>query len=135
MPINDSDRAAIIQCSKDSLAATRPFPEIVAGLSASGVGSYFADYRSGQTSYYSRSGGVLARPLPTEGRPIAEAFDAPALQAAIKGSQRGEVRYPDFLGLSMAAGCVGYHVWIDGRHVTYFGHKGETHVERFPGAN
>lgn len=135
MPLSEQDRAAIMQCSKDSLAATRPFPEIVAGLSAAGVGSYFADYRSGRTTYYARAGDPLPMPLPTEGKPIAKAFDADALQAAIKGSQRGEIRYPDFLDLSRAAGCVGYHVWIDGRHVTYFGQEGEIYVERFPGSH
>ena len=135
MEINKADRAAIEQCSKDSLAAKRPFPEIVARLADAGVGSYFADYRSGQTTYYSRAGGSLPMPLPTRGRPIAKDFDTAALQSAIKGAQRGEVRYPDFLGLSMAAGCVGYHVWIDGGHVAYFGHRGELHVERFPGAD
>ena len=36
--------------------------------------------------------------------------------------------------LSMLAGCVGYIVWIAGRHVTYFGHRGEQHVEPFPSA-
>jgi uncharacterized protein YbcV (DUF1398 family) len=128
------DSAAIAQCSKDSLAGIRPFPAVVAGLSEAGVGSYFSDFRSGHTVYYTRSGNALPMPLPTRGQPIAQGFDAPALQAAIKGAQRGEVHYPDFLKLSMAAGCVGYHVWIDGRHVTYFGRNGESHVERFAAA-
>jgi hypothetical protein len=35
--------------------------------------------------------------------------------------------------LSQAAGCASYTVWIDGRHVTYYGRKGEMRVERFPG--
>lgn len=135
MAIEQADRAAIEQCSKDSLSAARPFPEIVGGLSQAGVGSYFADYRSGRTVYFARSGGALDMPLPTVGKPIAEVFDAQALQSAIKGAQRGEVLYPRFLELSMAAGCVGYHTWIDGRHVLYVGARGETHVERFPGAN
>jgi hypothetical protein len=42
--------------------------------------------------------------------------------------------YPEFLRLSRAAGCVGYVVWLAGRHVTYFGRRGETHVEHFPAA-
>ena len=40
--------------------------------------------------------------------------------------------YPEFKRLSMQAGCIGYWVWIAGRHVTYYGRKGETHVEHFP---
>ena len=135
MAIQPADRAAIEQCAQDSLLGARPFPDVVAGLSQAGVGSYFADYRGGRTVYFARSGGVVDTPLPTADRPVAPAFDAPALQAAIRGAQRGEVRYPRFLELSMAAGCVGYHTWIDGRHVLYLGARGETHVERFPGAN
>jgi uncharacterized protein YbcV (DUF1398 family) len=135
MTIEQAARAAIEQRSKDSLSAARPFPEIVAGLSQAGVGSYFADYRSGRTVYFTRSGGALDMPLPTAGRPVADAFDAGALQAAIRGAQRGEVQYPRFLALSMAAGCVGYHTWIDGGHVLYLGPSGETHMERFPGAD
>lgn len=40
--------------------------------------------------------------------------------------------YPEFKRATMAAGCVGYVVWMAGSHVDYFGRKGETHVERFP---
>lgn len=40
--------------------------------------------------------------------------------------------YPEFKQLSQRAGCVGYTVWIEGRHVVYHGRRGETHVERFP---
>jgi hypothetical protein len=29
-------------------------------------------------------------------------------------------------------GCVGYTVWMAGRHVSYYGRKGETYIERFP---
>ncbi len=55
-----------------------------------------------------------------------------ALGAAIRGSQSGQVKYPEFLARSRRAGCVGYVVWLAGRHVTYFGRRGEQHVERFP---
>lgn len=135
MQAQSYDADAVARCSKDSIAGSRPFPSVVAGLSDAGVGSYYADYRSGQTIYYARSGQAVPMPLPTKDESIAPRFDASALQAAIKGAQRGEVVYPDFLRLSMAAGCVGYHVWIDGRHVSYFGAKGEVHVEQFPGGN
>ena len=39
---------------------------------------------------------------------------------------------PEFKKLSQAGGCVGYMVWLAGRHVTYYGRRGETHVELFP---
>lgn len=38
-----------------------------------------------------------------------------------------------FKTLSQQAGCVGYTVWIAGRHVRYFGRGDDTHVERFSG--
>ncbi|HTR00960.1 MAG TPA: hypothetical protein VMH83_13260, partial [Candidatus Acidoferrum sp.] len=71
---------------------------------------------------------------PSSGQGIADAFSATAVQAAIKGAQQGTVMYPEFKQLSMQAGCTGYTVWIAGRHVTYFGRRGETHIEHFPGA-
>lgn len=130
----NANRAAIERLSKESLAGARPFPDIVAGLSAAGVGSYYADYRSGATIYYARADEPVMLPLPTGDAAFGDAFDGAALQEAIRGAQRGEVRYPEFIRRSMAAGCVGYLVWIDGAHVTYFGRRGEQHVERFPAA-
>ena len=63
---------------------------------------------------------------------IAKAFDGDAVRAAILGAQQGRVMYPEFKHLSQRAGCIGYTVWIAGRHVTYLGRRGETHVENFP---
>ena len=70
------------------------------------------------------------RAVPT--MPIPAMLDIAALRAAIAGSQRGVVMYPQFKRLSMAAGCIGYTVWIDGRHVSYYGRRGEVHIEKFP---
>lgn len=55
--------------------------------------------------------------------PIGDEFDAAAIKAAIDSQ---------CMRLVMAAGCVGYIVWIAGRHVSYFGRRGEVHVEHFP---
>ena len=66
------------------------------------------------------------------GEVVADAFDAPGVKAAIRGAQQGVVMYPEFVHLTKQAGCASYVVWIAGRHVTYFGRRGETHVERFP---
>ena len=52
--------------------------------------------------------------------------------SAIRGAQSDAVRYPEFLKLTMTAGCIGYIVWITGRHVSYFGRQGEVHIEHFP---
>lgn len=108
------------------------FGQVVALLAQAGVESYHADYRAGRTTYYLPDGSTQEVPLGPLLADIPPAFDAAAIQAAIRGAQQGRVMYPEFKKLSQAGGCVGYTVWITGRHVTYFGRKGETHVERFP---
>ena len=110
----------------------KSFGQQVGELMQLGVESYYADYRARSTTYYLPSGAAHSVPLPAPGVDIPPALDAAALQAAIRGAQTGVVHYPEFIQLSMAAGCVGYLVWISGKHVSYFGRKGEVHVEHFP---
>lgn len=129
-----SVQQVIEQCARDSHAGTVSFGVVVGRLIQAGVESYHADYRRRMTTYYLPSGEPHDVPLSAPELAIGQAFDAPALQAAIRGAQRGEVMYPEFMRRSMAAGCVGYIVWIAGRHVAYFGRKGETHIEPFPAA-
>ena len=124
--------SAVHDCAADATLGKLHFGEVLRLLGAVGVESYHADYRDGHTRYYLPNGETTAVSLDHDHPPIAETFDADALQEAIRGSQRGEVRYPEFVQRSRAAGCVGYVVWIAGRHVTYFGRRGEQHVERFP---
>ena len=102
------------------------------GLMQAGVEGYFADYRAASTTYYLPSGGSHSLKLATPVVLIPAEFDATALQGAIHGAQSGKVKYPEFMALSMAAGCVGYMVWIAGRHVCYFGREGQRHAEPFP---
>lgn len=108
------------------------FGQVVGLLVQAGVESYVADYRAGRTTYYLPDGETLSLDLHRPEVPIAEAFDADAVKAAIRGAQQGRVMYPEFKRLTCLAGCTGYTVWIAGRHVSYFGRKGEVHVERFP---
>jgi uncharacterized protein YbcV (DUF1398 family) len=122
----------IEQSSRASQAGTVSFAAVVDTLMQAGVESYFADYRACSTTYYLPDGDSCAIELKVPPTAIAADFDAAALQAAIRGAQRGDVRYPEFQNLSRAAGCVGYFVWIAGRHVVYFGRRGEQHVEKFP---
>lgn len=64
--------------------------------------------------------------------PIPHSFNKVEVVSVIRGAQSDLVRYPEFLRLTMLAGCIGYMVWIKGKHVTYFGAEGETHIEHFP---
>jgi uncharacterized protein YbcV (DUF1398 family) len=108
------------------------FGDVVARLSGAGVESYHVDYRAGRATYHLDGDETLDLAFATPRSPIAASFDADAVRAAIRGAQEGSVLYPAFKRLSQQAGCVGYSVWIAGRHVCYHGRRGETHVERFP---
>lgn len=134
MTVQQTTRDIIERCARDSHAGTRNFGEIVMTLIAAGVESYFADYRCGKTTYYMASGEAVSTDLLVPDLQVEQAFDADAVQAAVRGAQAGKVKYPEFVRLTLAAGCAGYFVWIAGRHVTYFGRRGETHIEHFPSA-
>lgn len=108
------------------------FGEVVRQLSQAGVESYQVDYRSRRSIYFLHGDETLMLELNTPEQSIAADFSAEKILAAIRGAQQGAIMYPEFKRLSMQAGCIGYWVWIAGRHVTYYGRKGETHVEHFP---
>lgn len=108
------------------------FGQIVNMLMQVGVEAYAVDYRVRRTTYYLPDDTTVAIDLNVPDVGIAKAFDVEAIRAAIRGSQQGVVKYPEFKRLSCVAGCIGYTVWIAGKHVTYFGRKGEMHIEHFP---
>lgn len=111
------------------------FGQVIGLMIQAGVESYVADYRTGQTTYYLADDDTLRIDAGHGAAPdvaIAKDFDAQAVKDAIRGAQQGTVMYPQFKRLTRWAGCVGYTVWITGRHVSYYGRNGETHVEHFP---
>lgn len=108
------------------------FGQVIGLMLQAGVESYVVDYRGHRTTYYLADGDTLTLTMETTTIEVAQDFDAEAVKNAIRGAQQGAIMYPEFKRLTMDAGCVGYTVWITGRHVTYFGRKGETHVEHFP---
>ena len=130
--MNEKTRAAIEATFEASNQGRIHFGEVIDQLVAARVESYHVDYRSGRTTYYLPEGITLDFGFERPPQAIAEAFDGDAVRAAILGAQQGRVMYPEFKRLSQRAGCVGYTVWIAGRHVTYLGRRGESHVERFP---
>jgi uncharacterized protein YbcV (DUF1398 family) len=121
-------------CVRDSLTGENTFPQIIARLGEIGVERYHADYTRMEKTFYFSDGKSLVTNLPLEQQIVAQEFSAPALQSAVLQSQRNEHTYADFIRKTIAAGCVGYFVHITGRHAIYFGRKGETHVEPFPGS-
>ncbi|MEY4575552.1 MAG: hypothetical protein RL701_255 [Pseudomonadota bacterium] len=133
--MDSKTRDTIERCAAESHAGAITFGDVVNALRAHGVESYRVDYRLRATYYYLPAGDTYSLTLPNaRTTAMGEAFDIAALQAAIRGAQRNEVKYPEFVERSMHAGCVGYVVWITGGHVSYFGRRGETLVEPFPAA-
>ena len=128
--------ATTAQQIRDTLDASNAgrihFGQVVGQLTAAGVESYLIDYRSQQATYHLGTDESLVLPAPAADVAIGQAFDGDAVRAAIRGAQQGNVMYPAFKRLTMQAGCIGYIVWLAGRHVSYLGRRGEVHVERFP---
>ena len=110
------------------------FPQVVGKLLEIGVESYCVDFAAGRKTYYATNGETLTEPMILKLDPVAEEFSVADLVAAIRGAQADTVRYPEFVKCSTAAGVVGYWAFLTGKQVIYFGRKGETHVEKFPGA-
>ena len=132
MSMNNEVKSVIENCAQASHDGLISFGEVVMKLMSVGVESYYVDYRLGQTIYYLPSGETHSVKLVTPEVAIADAFRVDGVQAAVRGAQSGVVKYQEFMQLTMSAGCVGYFVWITGRHVQYLGHRGEAHVEHFP---
>lgn len=130
--MKDTTRELIYEAFNGSGEGRLHFGQVIDLMVEARVESYVADYRGRRTTYYLANGETLALELSTPLTEVAQVFDVNAVKSAILGAQQGAVMYPEFKRLSMAAGCVGYAVWVAGRHVTYFGRKGETHVENFP---
>ena len=125
-------KAAIDDCAQMSHDGLLTFPESLGKLIGVGVQSYFVDYRDASATYYLANDEAYRVSMKMPLVKIAKAFNLSEIIAAIRGAQSDQVRYPEFLKLTMLAGCVGYMVWISGKHVAYFGAQGETHIERFP---
>lgn len=110
------------------------FPQVVGKLLEIGVESYLVDFAAGRKTYYLADGQTYTDPMILKLDPVAAEFSQPDLVAAIRGAQADTVRYPEFVKRSTAAGVIGYWAFLTGKRVTYFGRKGESHVEYFPGA-
>lgn len=132
MRIDPAVAAVIEECASQSHAGTLRFDKNVARLSEVGVESYHSDYRRGETTYYLSGGAMHAVVLPVPEGAASETFSAEAVRQAVVAAQRDEIRYPEFVRRTRSAGCIGYWVWITGRHVAYHGPRGEAYIEPFP---
>jgi uncharacterized protein YbcV (DUF1398 family) len=125
---------AVEECARLSAEGAIHFGEVIQRLVANDIERYHADYSCDETTYYAASGGSCIVQIAVEHGEIAQPFSAAGVESAVRQSQRGEIRYPEFTRQAVAAGCVGYFVLIAGKCVQYFGRRGEIHTEWFPGA-
>ncbi len=130
--MNLQQTAIIEECARLSLEGKISFGDVVLRLMSIGLERYHADYARRECTYYMPNGESIALSIEHPDEPIADAFSAEGVRAAVQQAQRGEIVYPEFLKLTFAAGCIGYFVQISGRQVIYFGRNGDQHVERFP---
>lgn len=130
--MNTSIQDAIKKCSLESSDGLLTFPEVLGRLIELGVESYYVDYRQQSTTYYFSNNESVSISIDVPSIDIPTEFKKADVVLAIRGAQSDKIRYPEFLKLTMTAGCIGYMVWITGRSVSYFGRQGEIHVEHFP---
>lgn len=115
---------------------TMTFPQIVAALTEGGFEGYTVDFRRSVAIYYLLTGESVELPTHKADGEVREAFDAAALQSAIREAQQlvAGYTYKGFCIKAKAAGCAGYIVSFSGRRALYFGRTAETHLEVFPSA-
>lgn len=121
-------------CLDGAANDTLTFPQIVERLIEAGFERYAADFQRGLMTYYRPDGDSVELAAATPHTPVAAAFDAAAIQAAIREAQAlvPGYSYEGFCAKVTAAGCAGYVVSFLGRRAVYFGRSAETHVELFP---
>jgi uncharacterized protein YbcV (DUF1398 family) len=132
--MDDRKSSVASSCLKGAEANTMTFPQIVATLMQEGFESYAIDFRRAVAIYYLPDGDSVELPTHSVENPIAQNFDAAAIQAAIKEAQQlvPGYTYNGFCNKVAAAGCAGYMVSFPGRRALYIGRTAETHVEHFP---
>lgn len=86
---------------------TMTFPQIVGVLIEAGFESYAVDFRRATAIYYRPDGDSIELATHRHEVPVAAAFDAPAVQAAIRDAQQlaPGYSYAGFCRRVMAAGC------------------------------
>ena len=130
--MDSTTKQQIEELAKKSNLGMLTFPESIDALIKLEVEAYYADYRKKEITYYTSQNKACTSAMPEMEVEIPLTFNPTELQAAIRAAQHDEIRYPEFKKRSMAAGCVGYFVWIAGKQVNYFGRLGEIHIEKFP---
>jgi uncharacterized protein YbcV (DUF1398 family) len=132
--MNDHMKAVAKTCLEGAEAGAMTFPQIVGTLMREGFEGYTVDFRRAAATYYRPDGDSVELAAHRIEVPVAPAFDAGVIQAAIKEAQQlaPGYTYKGFCKKVAAAGCAGYMVSFSGRRALYIGRTAETHLERFP---
>ncbi|EGF92030.1 hypothetical protein ABI_04620 [Asticcacaulis biprosthecium C19] len=125
-------REAAERCTLGSDEERLSFPAVLARLAAVGVERYHADLQRAEKTYYLANGQSEVIPTLAMAEQAAAAFDAASIEAAVRASQSGAIKYKEFCLRILKAGCVAYLVSLAGRRAVYYGRTGETHIELFP---
>lgn len=118
--------------AKKTLNGEISFGQVVSHLTEAGFESYRTDFVRKETIYYMPNGENIGVPLEFEDHELAESFSSDGIQSAIKASQKGEIKYRQFIERALDSGITSYMVFFNGKKVIYFGRNGETHTELFP---
>src|SRR5690606_40651348 len=108
--MNSEQINAATECARLSATGAIHFGQVVERLAAAGIERYHADYCRMETTYYTPAGGSCVVAIEHGPEPVATAFSAEGVEAAVRAAQRGEIMYPEFTRRALAAGCVGYFV-------------------------
>src|SRR5580693_5051870 len=102
-----------------SPAGTNAFPDVVRILTAEGVESYRADLVRLEETFYVPDGTTHVEKVDFPARGIGEHFYADQVVSAIRASQAGKSKYPEFLNRVMDAGTTSYVVYLSGGKAIY----------------
>jgi uncharacterized protein YbcV (DUF1398 family) len=132
--MNPQQQAIARQCLHGAESNSMSFPQIVGALIEAGFEGYAADLRRAVIAYYLPNGDSIELAATKAAVPVAAAFDAAAVKAAIVEAQTQApgYTYKGFCNKVAGAGCAGYVVSFSGRRVVYYGRTAELHVEHFP---
>lgn len=132
--MNERQRMIARACLEGADRNSMTFPQIVGTLIDAGFEGYAVDFRRATATYHLPDGDSLELPARAVSTPVAPAFDAARLQAAIRDAQQlvPGYSYRGFCETAASAGCAAYIVSFSGRRALYIGRDAEIHVERFP---
>lgn len=132
--MNEHQTSVAKACLHGAEENTLTFPQVIGQLMDAGFEGYAIDFRRATATYYLSTGESIELATHKTEIPVASAFDAAQIQAAIKEAQAlvPGYTYKGFCKKASAAGCAGYIVSFSGRRALYIGRTAETHVEHFP---